>query len=125
MDTFNLEGKKILIVEDDDMSFIFLNQIFKLIKGTIIRAKSGSEALHLFKNDSAIDLILMDIQLPDINGNSVTSEIRKIDKNIPVIAQTAGRTPQDIDTAFDAGSSEVITKPFSMEELMEVLKKYF
>jgi two-component system cell cycle response regulator DivK len=124
MDTFNLEGKKILIVEDDDMSFIFLNQIFKLVKGTIIRAKSGSEALYLFKNDSAIDLILMDIQLPDINGNSVTSQIRKIDKNIPIIAQTAGRTPQDIDTAFDAGSSEVLTKPFSMEKLIDVLKKY-
>ncbi len=125
MENFNLEGKKILVVEDDDMSFIFLNQIFKLIKGTIIRAKSGREALHHFKNDPEIELILMDIQLPDINGNTVTSEIRKINKNIPIIVQTAGRTPQDVDTAVDAGSSDVITKPFSMENLLEVLRKYF
>ena len=125
MKSLNLEGKKILVVEDDDMSFIFLNQVFKLIKGTIIRAKSGTEALHHFKNDSDIDLILMDIQLPDIDGNTVTSEIRKINKSIPVIAQTASRTPQDIDIAIEAGSSDVITKPFSMDNLLEVLRKYF
>lgn len=124
MDSVNLSGKKILIVEDDEMSFIFLNQIFILTKSTIIRAKSGREALRIFRSDSEIDLILMDIQLPDINGNDVTSDIRKIDKNIPIIAQTAGRTPQDIDAAIDAGASEVITKPFSMEYLLEVLKKY-
>ncbi len=119
-----MEGKKILVVEDDDMSFIFLKQIFKLIKGTIIRAKSGREALHEYKSSSGIDLILMDIQLPDINGNEITAEIRKSNSNIPIIAQTAGRTPQDIEAAIDAGSSEVITKPFSMEDLLGVLKKY-
>ncbi len=125
MATLNLEGKTILIVEDDDMSYIFLNQIFKLTKGSILRAKSGWKALQLFRNDPEIDLVLMDIQLPDINGNIVTSEIRTINRNIPIIAQTAGRTPQDIDAAIAAGSSDVITKPFTMEILIKVLKKYF
>ena len=123
MATLNLEGKTILIVEDDDMSYIFLNQIFKLTKGSILRAKSGWKALQLFRNDPEIDLVLMDIQLPDINGNIVTSEIRTINRNIPIIAQTAGRTPQDIDAAIAAGSSDVITKPFTMEILIKVLKK--
>lgn len=125
MAMLNLEGKTILIVEDDDMSYIFLNQIFKLTKGSIIRAKSGWKAIQLFKNDPDIDLVLMDIQLPDINGNSVTSEIRRINKTIPIIVQTAGRVPQDIDAAIDAGASDVITKPFTMEILIEVLDKYF
>ena len=125
MATLNLEGKTILIVEDDDMSYIFLNQIFKLTKGSILRAKSGWKALQLFRNDPEIDLVLMDIQLPDINGNIVTSEMRTINRNIPIIAQTAGRTPQDIDAAIAAGSSDVITKPFTMEILIKVLKKYF
>ena len=125
MAKLNLEGKTILIVEDDDMSYIFLNQIFKLTKGSIIRAKSGWKALQLYRNDPDIDLVLMDIQLPDINGNSVTSEIRSINKNIPIIAQTAGRMPQDIDAAIAAGASDVITKPFTMEVLIEVLGRYF
>jgi CheY-like chemotaxis protein len=125
MCVLNLEGKKILIVEDDDMSYILLNQIFKLTKGEIIRAKNGKEALRLYKDNADIDLVLMDIQLPDINGRSVTGEMIKFNSNIPIIAQTAGRTPHDVDDAIAAGCNDVLTKPFSMEELMKILKKYF
>ena len=125
MCALDLEGKKILIVEDDDMSYILLNQIFKLTKAEIIRAKNGKEALQLFRNSSDIDLVLMDIQLPDINGRSVTGDMIKFNDNIPIIAQTAGRTPHEVDDAIAAGCSDVLTKPFRMEELMEILKKYF
>ncbi len=124
MSLLNLEGKRILVVEDDDMSYILLNQIFKLTKGEILRAKNGKEALLLFRNDPDIDLVLMDIQLPDINGKTVTSEMVAHNNRIPVIAQTAGKSPQDIDAAIAAGCSEVIIKPFKIEELMEILKKY-
>jgi len=125
MCALNLEGKKILIVEDDDMSYILLNQIFKLTRGEVIRARNGKEALQLYRDNNDIDLVLMDIQLPDINGKSVTGEMIKYNNKIPIIAQTAGRTPQDVDSAISAGCSDVLTKPFTMEELMEILKKYF
>jgi CheY-like chemotaxis protein len=121
----NLEGKRILVVEDDDMSYILLNQIFKLTKGEILRAKNGREALLLFRNDPDIDLVLMDIQLPDINGKTVTSEMVAHNNKTPIIAQTAGKSPQDIDAAIAAGCSDVLIKPFKIEELMEILKKYF
>ncbi len=125
MSVLNLEGKKILIVEDDDMSYILLNQIFKLTSCEIMRAKSGKEALALYKDNTDIDLVLMDIKLPDINGRSVTGEIKKHNSSIPIIAQTAGRTPHELEEAIAAGCDDVLTKPFRMEELMEVLKKYF
>ena len=125
MSLLNLEGKRILIVEDDDMSYILLTQIFKLTKGEILRARNGREALLLYRNDSDIDLVLMDIQLPDINGKTVTSEMIAHNNKIPIIAQTAGKSPQDIDSAIAAGCSDVLVKPFKMEELMEILKKYF
>jgi len=125
MSLLNLEGKRILVVEDDDMSYILLSQIFKLTKGEIIRAKNGEEALRIFRNNNDLDLVLMDIQLPDINGKSVAGEMIKHNSNIPIIAQTAGRTPYDVDGAIAAGCDDVLTKPFSIEELMEILKKYF
>ena len=124
MPVLNLEGKRILIVEDDDMSYILISQILKLTKGEILRAKNGREALRLYTNDPGIDLVLMDIQLPDINGKTVTSEMIAHNNNIPIIAQTAGKTPQEIDTAMAAGCSAVLIKPFKMEELMDILKKY-
>jgi len=124
MALLNLEGKRILIVEDDDMSYILLNQIFILTKSEILRAKNGREALLLYRNDPDIDLVLMDIQLPDINGKTVTSEMVAYNNKIPIIAQTAGKSPQDIDAALAAGCSDVLIKPFKMEELMDLLKKY-
>lgn len=124
MSVLNLEGKRILIVEDDDMSYILLNQLLKATKGEILRAKNGREALGIYRNDPEIDLVLMDIQLPDINGKAVTREMVAHNNNIPIIAQTAGKTPQDIDTALEAGCSAVLVKPFKMEELTDILKKY-
>jgi CheY-like chemotaxis protein len=124
MSLLNLEGKRILIVEDDDMSYILLNQIFKLTKVELLRAKNGREALLLYRNNPGIDLVLMDIQLPDINGKTVTSEMVSHNNKIPIIAQTAGKSPQDIDAAIEAGCSEVLIKPFKVEELMEIIKKY-
>ncbi len=124
MSVLNLEGKKILIVEDDDMSYILLNQIIKLTKGEILRARNGREALLFYRHDPDIDLVLMDIQLPDINGLTVTKEMIVHNNKIPIIAQTAGRLPQDIDSAIAAGCSDVLTKPFKMEDLMDILKKH-
>jgi len=78
----DLSGKRILVVEDDEMNFIYLTQIFKLTKGEITRAKNGKEALT-YAQDNRYDIILMDIQLPDISGNEVTRQIRTFDSNTP------------------------------------------
>jgi two-component system cell cycle response regulator DivK len=124
MPVINLANKRILIVEDDDMSFIYLQQLFHISKGTIIRAKNGIEAITIFKNNSTFDLVLMDIQLPDMDGTWVTREFRNINARVPIIAQTAGRTSLERDMAIEAGCSEVITKPYSMEELFKVISRY-
>jgi CheY-like chemotaxis protein len=124
MPEINLSNKRILIVEDDDLSFLYLQELFNISKGTIVRAKNGTEAIAHFINDSAFDLILMDIQLPDMDGTWVTREIRNINAHVPIIAQTAGRTLLERDMAIEAGCSEVITKPYSMAELFKVIGRY-
>ena len=66
----------------------------------------------------------MDIQLPDIDGNTITREIRKFNQELPIIAQTAGKTQYEKDIALEAGCNEVLIKPFKMEDLMAVLGRY-
>jgi two-component system, cell cycle response regulator DivK len=124
MSLLNLENKKLLVVEDDDMSFLYINQLLMLTGGTIVRGRFGLDALELFRNDPGFDLILMDIQLPDMDGKQVTREIRNQNPFIPIIAQTADKSPMEKELALKAGCTEVITKPFSMEELYEVISKH-
>jgi CheY-like chemotaxis protein len=122
-DFVDLTGKKLLIVEDDDMNYIYLSQIFKLTNGEFFRAKTGREALEMAKKNR-FDIILMDIQLPDISGNEVTREIRKFNNETPIIAQTASRTPDETDEALKSGCSEVLVKPYTIDDFSEEMVKY-
>ena len=119
----NLTGKKLLVVEDDEMNYIYLSQIFKMIHGDITRAKLGREALELAR-DNHFDLILMDIQLPDITGNDVTKKIREFNTTVPVIAQTASRSPEETDFSLECGCTDVLVKPFTLNDLSRMIKKY-
>lgn len=122
--TVNLENKNILVVEDDDVNFLYLNQIFKISKGNIFRAKTGKEAIDFCKDHNNVDIILMDIQLPDINGYKTTEEIRKFNKTIPIIAQTAAKSQDESEKAFMAGCTDILNKPFIMNDLLQILNRY-
>ena len=124
MSLLNLENKRLLVVEDDDMSFLYLDHLLLLTKCAIVRKKFGIDTLELYRNNPGFDMILMDLQLPDMNGKQVTREIRSRNSLIPIIAQTADRSPLEKELALKAGCTDVLLKPFSMEELFEVIGKY-
>lgn len=111
----NLSGKNILVVEDEDMNFIYLKQILKLTKGNFVRVKTGQAAIDACK-EKKFDLILMDIQLPDMSGVSATKSIRTFNPDIPIIAQTACRTPDELDKVLAAGCNDILVKPFKIED---------
>jgi CheY-like chemotaxis protein len=115
---------KVLVVEDDEMSFIYLNHIFLLTLAKVIRKNTGIDAIEEFRNNRDYDFILMDIQLPDMDGIQVTLEIRKISRTVPIIAQTASRSGPERELMIEAGCSCVLTKPFSMEQLFETMEMY-
>jgi two-component system, cell cycle response regulator DivK len=119
----NLINKTVLVVEDDDMSFLYLNQLFLLTKCKLIHARSGSEAMELFAAEKP-DMVLMDIQLPDMEGTEVTRKIRQTGSEVPIIAQTAGKSGEEQDRALKAGCSAVLIKPFTMEKLFGLLLQY-
>jgi PAS domain S-box-containing protein len=119
----NLEGKKILIVEDEPLSREFLSIILQQVKAEVTFARSGGEALVIYEANPDFDLILMDVQLPDINGYEVTRRIRKQDKHIPIIAQTAFAMSEDYAKCLNAGCTDYLSKPIRSDDLLATIMK--
>jgi PAS domain S-box-containing protein len=117
----NLTGKRILVVEDEPLSREFLNIVLQQAQAKVTFARSGGEALIIFENDPAFDVILMDVQLPDINGYEVTRRIRKKDAKIPIIAQTAFAMSEDHVKSVEAGCNEYLSKPVRSDDLLATI----
>ncbi|HEX2975480.1 MAG TPA: ATP-binding protein, partial [Bacteroidales bacterium] len=115
----SLSSKKILIVEDDEMSFILLKEILGGRNLEIIRALNGLEAVEIIRKNDDIDLILMDVKLPVMDGIEATTEIKKINPCIPVIMQSAYAGQEEIERAFSAGSDDYMTKPINAEKFLD------
>lgn len=116
---------KILIVEDDETSAEFLSLILKSYIGEILLAPNGTEAIEIFTRNPDIDLVLMDIKLPEMDGFEVTRKIREIDKDVIIIAQTAYGLSADKVKAKEAGCNDYISKPIDNTLLQALIKKYF
>jgi CheY-like chemotaxis protein len=118
------QSKKILVVEDDDMNFIYIRQLFKILEISFERVKNGNSAIENCQK-TQYDAIMMDIQLPGINGYDTTRKIREFNSTIPIIAQTASVNPYESDLAFQAGCNDILVKPFKIDDLRRVLNKIF
>uniref|UniRef100_UPI0040495F72 PAS domain-containing hybrid sensor histidine kinase/response regulator n=1 Tax=Flavobacterium sp. TaxID=239 RepID=UPI0040495F72 len=116
---------KILIAEDDKISELLITFSVKNFASEIIYAKNGEETVALFKKNRDIDLILMDMQMPIMNGNVATEEIRKIDKDVLIIAQTANAFSNENEIMLQAGCNEILTKPIQVNNLKQIIRKYF
>ncbi len=114
----------ILIAEDIESSDALLTEMLKKNSKTILHAKTGKQAIELCKKHPELELILMDIKMPEMNGHEATQEIRKFNKDIVIIAQTAYALHGDRENALEAGCNDYITKPIKKEELMEMIEKH-
>ena len=120
-----LSGKVILIAEDVDYNYRYLEILLnKNMDVKLIWAKSGIEAVDFIKKNPDISIVLMDIQLPEMNGLDATKLIKSHNKNLPVIAQTAYGTAFDIEECLKSGCSDVLVKPIHKSTLVQSLKKY-
>jgi len=121
---FNGKGKTVLVVEDDKFSFKYLEAILKRYEINVLHAVNGLEAVEFCKSNPQISMILMDIQLPSMSGYEATKQIRKIYKNLPIIAQTANAFDEDRAKCLKAGCNEYMAKPISMSALKDIFAKY-
>ena len=120
-----LNKYKVLIVEDDEPSALLLNVIVRKHFENVLHAYSGAEAVDICRSNPDIDLILMDIRMPEMNGYDATRLIRDFNKEVIIIAQTAFALSDDRDKALEAGCNDYITKPLTKSVLIELIKKYF
>jgi CheY-like chemotaxis protein len=114
-----LKGRKILIVEDDLSSRIYLIKILEKSGAVLLNAGDGKEALDLVIKHADIELVLMDIQLPLMDGYQSTGEIRKLGREIIIIAQTAYGLLGDREKFSDSGFDDCIIKPIMSQALIE------
>jgi PAS domain S-box-containing protein len=116
---------KILIAEDDEVSGKLLDIIVKMYAKEILKVRTGIEAVEICRVNPDIDLILMDIRMPQMNGFEATRQIRQFNNNIVIIAQTAYGLAGDRAKTIEAGCNDYIAKPISKTELISLIQKYF
>lgn len=120
----DMKDKSILIVEDDGSSYLFLETLLKRYSPEILWAKSGKQAIEMVRKDKKIDLVLMDIRMPEMDGIECTRLIRKDHPDLPIIAQTAYAQVTDRDNAIECGCNDYLSKPIAPHDLICLLAKY-
>lgn len=119
----NIAGRRILVAEDVESNFIFLNSLLKPTGAMIMWAKDGREAIDIIAQNPDIDLILMDIRMPVLNGIEATRMLRHQKCMIPIIAQTAHAFAEDKKEVLEAGCQDYIAKPINPTSLIEKIHR--
>ena len=121
---YNWKGKTLLVAEDENSNYELIKATLQTTKARIIRATNGSEAFEKVKANKSIDLVLMDIRMPKVNGYDATRMIKSYDDSIPVIAITAYAMIEDEEKSILAGCDFYISKPIRPTKLLETLNGF-
>lgn len=119
------KGKKILVAEDDSSNYSLISEVLKHTNVELIRARDGKETIQLFdEHRESIDLVLMDIRMPEMDGYQCTRYIKEKDPEMPVIAQTAYAMSGERDQSMEAGCDDYISKPLQVRSLIETIGRH-
>ena len=120
------EGKlKVLIVEDDPVSVDLLKKSLRKFCREILVAEEGSKALTICHQNPDADLVMMDLQLPGMSGYDTLREMKKISRDMVIIAQTSYALRGDREKSLEAGFNDYIAKPFTSKDIADLLNKHF
>jgi signal transduction histidine kinase/ActR/RegA family two-component response regulator len=120
-----INNLKILIAEDDETSEMLLRMAVKIFCKEILTVRTGVEAIEACRNNPDIDLVLMDVKMPEMDGYTAVRHIRQFNKDVVIIAQTAYGLAGDREKAMNAGCNGYISKPIKKDELMALIQKHF
>jgi two-component system, cell cycle response regulator DivK len=121
---YDFAGKKILIAEDEKTNYLFLEALLKRTNAELIWAETGKAAIDAINSNPTIDIVLMDIKMPEMNGYEATFEIKKIRPTIPIIAQTAYALAGEKEKILSAGCDDYLSKPIMGKVLLEKIDKF-
>ncbi|MFA8434572.1 MAG: ATP-binding protein [Marinifilaceae bacterium] len=122
---YDWSSHTILVAEDEIMNYLFLEELLAPTKVKLLHAENGQQALDLIQETESVDLVLMDIKMPVLNGYEATRKIKRINKNLPVIAQTAYSMDEDYQKCKNVGCDDYISKPIAIPLLLSMIEKYF
>ena len=122
-ESYDFSGRTILIAEDEPANFTLIESWFEEEDVNILHVKDGAEAIEFIKSNKDIDLILMDIKMPVMDGIEATQQIRKFNTDIPIVALTAYALAGDKDRCIAAGCNSYLSKPLKRNDLMEIIVK--
>ncbi len=121
----NWSAKTILIAEDTESNYFFIEAFLERTNVNLLWAQDGNEAVQIFsENRDKINMVLMDIMMPEKDGFDATREIKAIDPDIPVVAQTALALPDDEEKCYAAGCDYVLIKPINSEDLIATIRRF-
>ena len=115
----------LMVAEDEETNFIYLETALQRTKINIVRARNGKEAVEKARVSPNLDLILMDIKMPEMNGLEATRSIKSFRKDIIIIAQTAFAMDEDRRNCSAVGCDDFLAKPIRYKVLLDTLAKYF
>jgi CheY-like chemotaxis protein len=118
------QGKKVLVVDDDIRNIFALTGLLEVYDVQVVYNTSGKEAIERLKKEDDVDLVLMDIMMPEMNGYETMEKIRKEENktNLPIIALTAKSMRGDREKCIKAGANEYLSKPLNKDKLLSVLR---
>ncbi|MCE7887414.1 MAG: response regulator [Alphaproteobacteria bacterium PRO2] len=121
-----LANKKLLVVDDDARNIFALSSVLEEHNMNILSADSGREAIRVLQDDPDVDIVLMDIMMPEMDGMETIREIRKISrlKNLPIVAVTAKAMKGDREKCIEAGAWDYLSKPVDIDQMMTVLRAW-
>ena len=123
--SYNWADKVILIAEDEVMNYLYLEEALKETKAKIIWCKNGKEAVDkIISEQIKVDLVLMDIKMPEMNGYEATKKIKSFNSKLPVIIQTAFAMPEERKKGFEVGGDEYIEKPIRQNKLLLIINQF-
>jgi len=114
----------ILIAEDVESNFLYLKAVLSKLNAKIFWAKNGIEAVDICDRENTIDLVLMDLQMPEMNGYAATKILKDKYPQLTIIAQTAFAMSDDREKALDAGCDDYLAKPIKSKDLLSMVGKY-
>ena len=120
---YNWINKNILVAEDTDVNYFFLEEVLKPTNANLVRVNNGRDAIEFCKSND-VDLILMDINMPTMNGYEATRSIKDYNRNIPIIVQTAAGFNNEQELSLNAGADDYISKPIDLKTFMNKLGKF-
>jgi CheY-like chemotaxis protein len=122
---FDFSDKLVLVVEDNEISFKLIHAVLTQVRANIVRASNGKEAIEACFSNTVFDLVLMDLQMPEVDGLEATRRIKQIRPHLPIVATTANTFDENYIACKEAGCDGFLTKPLQFRKMFELMQSLF